>query len=269
MLIKTTERFVEEVQFMADAADAVRKIAMEYFRSPLSVEDKADNSPVTIADRAIERSLRSRITERFPDHGIFGEEEAPVNLSSLHLWVVDPIDGTKSFVTGHPLFGGLMALLQDGTPCLGQIDMPALNERWQGCIGVASTFNGSVCHTSKCTRLAEAFVYTTNPFAFEGEMRDVFGIIADTARLVRFGGDCYSYGLLASGHCDLVIETGLQPYDYLPLVQIIEGAGGVITDWAGQPLHLHSEGHVVAAATPELHAETLVHLASLLDRTVT
>lgn len=269
MVAKTAESFLEEIQFMAEAADVARSIAMEYFRSPLRVEAKADNSPVTVADRSIERSLRNSITDRFPEHGIFGEEEAPVNLSSRHLWVVDPIDGTKSFVTGHPLFGGLMALLQEGRPCLGQIDMPALNERWQGCVGVASTFNGSVCETSACTRLSEAFVYTTDPFVFSGNMQGVFETIAAEANLVRFGGDCYSYGLLASGHCDLVIETGLQPYDYLPLVQIIEGAGGTITDWAGQPLHLNSEGHVVAAATPELHAEALARLGGLMGQSIT
>lgn len=249
---------------MGEAAEAARQIAMDYFRSPLRVEDKEDSSPVTVADRSIERFLRDRITERFPDHGIFGEEEAPVNLGSAHLWVVDPIDGTKSFVTGHPLFGGLMALLADGTPCLGQIDMPALDERWQGRAGAPSTFNGAPCRTSACTRLADAFVYTTDPFSFKGAARDMIAGLAAEARLLRFGGDCYNYGLLASGHCDLVIETGLQPYDYLPLVQIITGAGGLITDWAGQPLHLHSQGDVVAAATRELHAEALARLACLV-----
>lgn len=263
---KAAKIFKSEVQFMADAADAARNIAMEYFRSPLLVEDKADSSPVTVADRSIEQLLRSRITQQFPDHGIFGEEEDPVNLSSREIWVVDPIDGTKSFVTGHPLFGVLMAMIQDGMICLGQIDMPALKERWQGCVGVASTFNGSVCRTSSQSRLADAFVYTTDPRTFEGAAIDVFEIIAAKARLVRFGGDCYNYGLLASGHCDLVIETGLQPYDFLPLVPIIEGAGGVITDWAGQQLHLHSEGHVVAAATHELHSEVLLHLGGLVDQ---
>lgn len=249
-----------EQQFAADAADAARSIALRYFRSGLTVEDKADSSPVTVADRGIEAFLRQRITETFPDHGIFGEEEDPINLDSDHIWIVDPIDGTKSFITGHPLFGGLMALLRGGEPCLGQIDMPAMNERWQGTVGAPSTFNGVPCRTSGCRDLASAFAYTTDPMLFGGRAAAAFEALRDSVRLIRFGGDCYNYGLLASGHCDLVLEIGLQPYDYLPLVQIIRGAGGVITDWSGRPLGIGSGGDVLASATPELHAAMLKRL---------
>lgn len=258
----STPLLLTEQQFAADTADAARAIALRHFRSGVAVEDKADSSPVTVADRSIEAFLRSRITERFPTHGIYGEEEAPLNLDSDHVWIVDPIDGTKSFVTGHPLFGNLMALLTDGEPCLGQIDMPAMNERWQGIKGAPSTFNGAPCRTSDCRDLSAAFAYTTDPLLFTGPTAAAFQTLRESVRLIRFGGDCYNYGLLASGHCDLVLEIGLQPYDYLPVVQIVQGAGGVITDWRGQPLGIGSGGDVLASATPELHAAMLERLAT-------
>ena len=257
----STHPLMTEQQFAADAADAARAIALKYFRSGLTVEDKEDSSPVTVADRGIEAFLRQRITETFPRHGIFGEEEAPINLDSDHIWIVDPIDGTKSFVTGHPLFGGLMALLKNGEPCLGQIDMPAIDERWQGAKGTPTTFNGAPCRTSACRDLKSAFAYTTDPLLFTGPSAAAFDALRRSVRLIRFGGDCYNYGLLASGHCDLVLEIGLQPYDYLPVVQIVKGAGGVITDWSGQPLGIDSAGDVLASATPQLHAAMLERLA--------
>lgn len=251
----------DELRFLTQAAEAAKEITLSWFRRPIEVEDKEDKSPVTIADRATEAMLRRMIAEKFPEDGIFGEEEAPSNLDSRRIWVVDPIDGTKSFVTGHPLYGGLIALLEDGVPVLGQIDMPALGERWQGSTGGPSTFNGAPCQTRSCKALVDAWIYTTNPFAFPGRSKAAFDAVSSRGRLTRYGGDCYNYGLLASGHCDLVIETGLQPFDYLPLVAVVEGAGGVITDWDGRPLTLQSAGDVVASATPELHAEVLQHLS--------
>lgn len=251
-----------ELAFAAEVADLVAPIALAHFRKPLQVDHKGDDSPVTIADRSIEATVRARIAATYPAHGILGEEEGPHQLDSEAIWVVDPIDGTKSFVTGHPLFGNLLALLMRGRPVLGQIDMPALGERWQGMAGQASTFNGAPCRTSGCTALAEAQAYTTDPNLFRGRLAAVHEALVGSVRLVRYGGDCYSYGLLASGHCDLVLETGLQPYDYLPLVQIIEGAGGVITDWTGAPLGLQSSGEVLASATPALHHAMLDRLAA-------
>lgn len=253
----------DALSFANQLADDAGKIAMRYFRHPLNIEHKADDSPVTIADREIEAFVRVAIAKEYPSHGIYGEEEAPTNLDSPLVWVVDPIDGTKSFVTGHPLFGGLLALLQDGEPCLGQIDIPATAERWCGIAGQQSTLNGRPCHTSDCRDLSEAYVYTTDPLLFSGAKRAVLERLIDQSRLIRFGGDCYNYALLASGSCDLVLETGLEPYDYLPVVQIIKGAGGVITDWEGMPLGIRSKGDVLAAATQELHAEMLAHLRQL------
>ncbi|MCB5410446.1 histidinol-phosphatase [Pseudogemmobacter faecipullorum] len=247
----------EEIGFLALAAEAAKEITLSWFRQPIEIEDKEDHSPVTIADRATEAELRRLIASHFPADGILGEEEAPSNPESRRIWVVDPIDGTRSFITGHPLYGCLIALLQDGIPLLGQIDMPVLGERWQGRKGAPSTLNGAACRTRKCQRLSDAWIYTTSPQAFPGRSLAAFEALSARGRLTRYGGDCYNYGLLASGHCDLVAETGLQPFDYLPLVPVIEGAGGVITDWQGQSLSLHSAGDVIAAATPELHAEAL------------
>lgn len=252
---------IPEQTFAANVADEARKVAAHYFRSALQVDDKADSSPVTVADKEIEAYLRSRIAETFPDHGIFGEEQAPVNLDASMIWVVDPIDGTKSFVTGHPLFGNLMALLKDGTPWLGQIDMPMLGERWQGVAGTPTLHNGQPCRTSGCTTLSEARAYTTDPLLFTGPAKAAFDALADSTHLLRFGGDCYNYGLLASGHCDIVLEIAQQPYDYLPVVQVVQGAGGVISDWSGNPLSLASKGEVLASATPELHDRMLEKLA--------
>lgn len=238
------------LSFANRAADEAGRIAVRYFRQGLAVEHKGDESPVTIADRSIEACLRARIAEAFPDHGIFGEEEGAENLDRRHIWVVDPIDGTKSFITGHPLFGGLLALLDSGEPCLGQIDMPVTGERWCGIAGRPSTLNGRPCRTSGRTELADATAYTTDPLLFTGAGAAAFQALREAVGLIRFGGDCYNYALLASGHCDLVLETGLQPYDYLPVVQVIRGAGGVITDWQGRALTLQSSGEVLAAATP-------------------
>ncbi|WP_300585302.1 inositol monophosphatase family protein [Marivita sp.] len=254
---------VAALRFSNEVADDAGRVALRHFRKPLAVELKADETPVTLVDREIEALLRTRIAHSYPEHGIFGEEEAPTNIENSFVWVIDPIDGTKSFVTGHPLFGGLMALLRDGEPCLGQIDMPATGERWSGVSGGPSTLNGTPCATSDCCDLASAYVYTTDPMLFAGSKQTVFQMLKEKARLLRFGGDCYNYALLASGFCDLVVETGLEPYDFLPVVQVVRGAGGVITDWNGDPLGLGSSGDVLAAATPELHAQLLEHLRTL------
>lgn len=253
----------EALRFSNEAANEAARVSLRHFRKPLTVELKADESPVTAVDREVETLLRAWINQAYPGHGIYGEEEPPENLDSPYVWVIDPIDGTKSFITGHPLFGGLMALLQNGEPCLGQIDMPATGERWSGVRGEPSMLNGTPCKTSDCRDLSAAFVYTTDPFLFAGGKQSVFTLLREKSRLIRFGGDCYNYAMLSSGLCDLVVETGLEPYDYLPVVQIVRGAGGVITDWYGKPLGIGSNGDVLAAATPELHAQMLEHFHQL------
>lgn len=250
--------------FLATALDLLqiaRPLAQRYFRQPLAVERKADASPVTLADRSIEAALRARLSERHPDHAIYGEEHGSVRLGARHTWVIDPIDGTKSFIAGMPLFGTLLALLDQGRPVLGAIDMPALNETWIGRSGRPSTFNGRACRTAQRTNPADCILFATSPDIFEGEARTAFERVSANVGMRRFGGDCYAYGLLASGHVDLVVEAGLQPYDYLPLVPVIEGAGGRITDWQGAPLGLQSDGRVVVAANAALHQWALDRLA--------
>lgn len=265
MVDETTNR--EWAGFAEALVDDAAKISMSWFRKALDAELKADCSPVTQADREIESSIRKKIAEHYPDHGILGEEYGRLNLGAKYTWVVDPIDGTRSFITGWPIWGTLVSLLRDDKPELGFIDMPALGERWKAIQGSPTHFtsargNVEACRTSVCRHLEGARFYTTSPFYFEEVDRAKIEKIARSSATPRFGGDCYSYGLLASGHVDLVIEALLQPFDYFALVPIVEGAGGVITDWDGQPLTIASDGRVIAAATPDLHAQVLHMLQS-------
>jgi histidinol phosphatase-like enzyme (inositol monophosphatase family) len=227
----------------------------------LDIESKADESPVTQADRAIEAEMRRQITAAFPAHGILGEEQEATRLDASRLWVIDPIDGTKSFLSGMPTFGTLIACLADGRPDLGVISIPPTAERWIGQRGKPTLLNGAPCRTSERARLADAILYTTSPDSFGPAGLALFERLSDKVAMRRFGGDCYAYGLLASGHVDLLFEMNLHPYDYMALVPVIEGAGGVITDWEGRPLTVNSEGKVIAAANAALHAEALAALA--------
>ncbi|WP_321822586.1 MULTISPECIES: histidinol-phosphatase [unclassified Burkholderia] len=247
----------ELVGFAHQLTDVSGPIAQRWFRSAIDVELKSDDSPVTLADREIEAMLRAMISDRFPDHGILGEEEAPVGLHSEFVWVIDPIDGTKSFISGMPTFGTLIGVMHNGVPCVGVIDMPALGERWVGAPSKGTHYNGEACRTRGTKRLASANIYSTSPDIFAGENKESFERLSHGAAMRRFGGDCYAYALLASGWVDIVCEAGLQPYDYLALVPIIERAGGVITDWGGRPLSASSDGRVIASATRDLHDEVL------------
>lgn len=248
----------EALAFAAELADAARPIALRYFRTPLDVDSKADESPVTIADRTIEAEMRRMIEARYPKHGIYGEEFG-VRAGNGLTWVLDPIDGTRSFITGLPLFGTLIALASDDRPFVGLIDIPATGERWTGS-PLGADFAGRPAATSPRTQLSDARLYATSPELFDGKALGAFQHVAQKALMRRYGGDCYSYGLLASGHCDLVMETGLQPYDFMALVPVIEAAGGVITDWAGGELSIGSAGDVLACSTPALHAEVLAKI---------
>ena len=240
-------------------ADAARGIARGYFRQPIAVEQKADRSPVTVADRTIETEMRRLIRAAFPTHGIQGEEFA-AEPGTEFTWVLDPIDGTKSFVTGFPLFGSLIALEQDARAVLGVIEAPAQGERWVGAEGAATTFNGEPVRTSHCTAIEVARVYCTSTDTFHGEHLRRYDALTQRALMRRYGGDCYIYGLLASGHCDLVIEAALKPHDFQALVPVIAGAGGRISDWDGEPLTAHSGDRVVAAATEPLWAQAVAAL---------
>ncbi len=238
-------------------ADAARPIIKNYFRSDTDIIDKADATPVTAADREAEAAIRGIIEKECPDHGIFGEEFGRVRDDAKYVWVLDPIDGTKAFATGKPLFGTLIALTRNGMPIVGVIDQPILEERWVGAEGQSSTLNGTAVSVRPCAAVPDAWMYTTTPYMFEGEDVDAFKRLAEQVKHPLFGADCYAYGLLAAGMCDLVCEADLKPYDYCALVPIIEGAGGVITDWQGQALHLDSDGRVLAAGDERAHALAL------------
>lgn len=270
----------------AAAADAAAEVTLRHFRSPtLSVDSKADDSPVTVADRAAEAAVRRVLSARVPSHVVFGEEggmvepEATKNDSSSSsssgsdfLWVVDPIDGTKSFITGKPLWGTLVALLHRGEPVLGIIDQPVTRERWVGIRGKKTTFNGDAgrARTRPCGGIAQAYLYATTPHMFSpGEVERAWERVRDSARISLYGCDCYAYGLLALGHADLVVEADLGPYDYLAIAPVVRGAGGVMTDWRGKELRAnfdpvtrrHSvEGlarEVIAAGDAGVHAAAL------------
>lgn len=244
-----------------ELADAAGAIVRRYFRQPIPVDDKSDLTPVTIADREAEAAMRRLIEARFPEHGIFGEEEGRIRPDAEYQWVLDPIDGTKSFISGVPLFGTLIALTYRNRPVLGVIDQPVAGERWQGATGHTSTLNGRPIRTRACTALAGATLFTTSPDMFQGAEADAFQRLRAAAKLTRYGADCYAYALVATGFIDLVVESGLKPYDFCALVPVIEGAGGCVTDWQGKPLDLASDGHAVAAGDARLAAAARAVLA--------
>jgi histidinol phosphatase-like enzyme (inositol monophosphatase family) len=234
-------------------ADAAPPIVARPFRTPVAIDDKSDSTPVTIADRDAERAMRRLLAEAVPDHGVFGEEHGAERTDAEYVWVLDPIDGTKAFITGLPIFGTLIALLHRGKPVLGVIDQPILEERWVGVGGLPSTINGKPIEVRACATLARAYMYSTAPLMFPGELEQRHTTLARQVKLFRWGGDCYAYGLLAAGHVDLVVENSLKLYDFAALVPVIEGAGGLITDWRGQKLDMNSDGSVLAAGDPAVH----------------
>jgi inositol-phosphate phosphatase/L-galactose 1-phosphate phosphatase/histidinol-phosphatase len=242
-------------------ADAVRPVVLRHFRARVEYEIKADTSPVTVADREAEATMRSMIADACPDHGVLGEEYGADRLDARFVWVLDPIDGTKSFVTGKPLFGTLIALLEEGRPVVGVIDMPALHERWLGVEGRQTTRDGKTASVRHCEALDRAWLYATSPQMFLHQDEGAFERLRIRCYASVYGADLYAYGLLSSGTVDLVCEAQLKPYDYCAVVPVIGGAGGVITDWQGQPLGLHSDGRVLAAGDPRLHAAALGALA--------
>ena len=240
-------------------ADAAGTAIRPYYRNLANIETKADASPVTVADRAAEAAIRTILGRERPGDGIIGEEYGEDRPDAERVWVIDPIDGTRAFVTGRPLFGTLIALLEDGVPVLGVLDQCVGGDRWVGAAGRPTTLGGVTAATRRCPSLAGAHVGTTSPYLFADPA--AFQRVRAAARDVIYGGDCYNYGLVASGHLDLVVESGLKVYDWAALVPIVTGAGGAMTDWAGQPLRRGSDGRVIAAGDPALLAAVLAALA--------
>jgi myo-inositol-1(or 4)-monophosphatase len=242
---------------------AAAEIALRHFRAGGEAEDKggaAGYDPVTVADRDIEALLRAAITERFPDHRVVGEEQGTTGPAGAAAeWVIDPIDGTKAFVTGVPAWGTLLGLVVDGAAVAGWLHQPFLGETFAAVDG-AGTYERHgerrPLQSRPTTLLADARMYTTHPSMFRtASEQAAFARLAEAVQLQRFGGDCCSYGLLALGCVDLVVEASLQAYDIVALIPIVEAAGGVITDRDGRPPL--QGGFVIAAATPELHAAAL------------
>lgn len=238
-------------------------IASAHFRRPFTIENKDESGfdPVTSADRAIESVLRQAILERYPDHGIIAEEEGEHRSQSAFTWFVDPIDGTRSFMMGSPLWGTLIGLTYGGEPLFGLLCQPILGEIFLGASSASWLIREDGrerLHARRCLQLANAVLACTHPDLFDYQSAPAFAALARSCLLHRFGGDCYNYAMLAAGFVDLVVEGGLHSYDIVPLIPIVEGAGGVITDWRGRtPL---DGGLIVAASTPELHAQALAVL---------
>jgi inositol-phosphate phosphatase/L-galactose 1-phosphate phosphatase/histidinol-phosphatase len=242
-------------------ADAAGQVIRGYFRQPVAVDDKPDSSPVTIVDREAEAVMRRLIAARFPEHGIFGEEHGRDRADAEFVWLLDPIDGTKSFISGVPLFGTLIALLHHGRPVLGIIDQPIARERWIGIAGRPSTLNGAPIRTRPCAAPETATLFSTTPDMFTGDDAARFDRLRRAVKLTRYGADCYAYGLLAAGFIDCVAESCLKPYDWSALIPVIEGAGGIVTDWQGATLGFGSDGRVVACGDRRLHERALGFLA--------
>jgi len=257
---------VDFAAFVDELASVAGEAVRPFFRTMLGVENKAHSGPfdpVTAADRAAEQAMRALIKKNFPEHGIIGEEFSADRPNASYVWVLDPIDGTKSFISGMPVWGTLIGLLKDGMPVYGMMHQPFIGESFTG-DGENARYRGPAGErkllTRPCAQLKEATVFTTSPGLMTKPERALFEKVEAKTRLSRYGGDCYAYCMVAGGFIDLVIETGLKPHDIVALVPIIEGAGGIVTDWTGGPAA--KGGRIVAAGDKRVHAETLALLQS-------
>lgn len=245
---------MQEVLLLANhLADAAREVIHTHFRTPFEIIAKADESPVTVADRAVEARMREMIEKTFPNDGILGEEYGVKPTQNGRVWVLDPIDGTKSFIIGRPTFGTLIALADDDVPVMGIIDQPVLKERWIGAKGQQTTFNGQPVRTRPCVSIKEAIISTTSPRQVPG----IWPKFYTDCKAVVWGADCYSYGMMVNGWVDLVVETCLATYDFAAIPPIIEGAGGLMVDWDGKPLTLQSDGRTIALGDASLKQAAL------------
>ncbi len=258
-MTKTSDQLLQFANGLADASGAIIR---RRFRQKINVEIKGDNSPVSDADRETESELRRLIGEAFPDHGVIGEEYGQDRPDAEFVWVLDPIDGTKSFITGRPLFGTLIALCRDGKPILGIIDHPALGERWVGANGQPTRFNGNPVKVRACSGIAAAAMFGSSPHSRTPGNEAAFDRVRRAARQVLYSSDCYAYGLIACGFADLCIEFGIGIHDFLAVVPVLEGAGGIVTDWNGAPLTIASGDKVIAAGDATVHRAAMELLAA-------
>ena len=262
------EEIAAILQHIHTVADSAAKVTVPAFRSGIRADNKGPNpalsahpasnsafDPVTAADREAEEAMRAVISRLWPAHTITGEEFGATEGASPWGWCLDPIDGTRAFISGLPSWGTLIAVTYMGAPVIGVIDQPFLGERYIGTPTI-STLNGQPIRTSGITRLADATLTSTDPFLFSKSEQPHFNALRDACKLTRYGLDCYGYAVLASGHMDIAAESGLKPFDLMALLPVITGAGGVVTNWSGEPAHT-SKGDIVAAATPALHQAAL------------
>ncbi len=236
------------------AADVAAAVVRPFFRAGVAADVKSDRSPVTIADRTAEQAMRAVLSERCPDHGVLGEEFGLDRPQARMRWILDPVDGTRAFITGRPTFGTLIALLDGDTPVLGIIDQPITGERWIGASGRATTFRGPLggrVGCRPCPALSDAELSCTSPEML-GPLMPRWENLRAATRRNYWGGDCYAHGLVAIGQIDIIAESDMKLWDWAPLVPVIEGAGGRVTDWAGQPLRPDSDGTVLSVGDPAL-----------------
>ena len=249
--------FQEYITFANKLADEATITSMQYFRTSLDIDNKSDESPVTIADKNTELKIRSIIEKEYPDHGILGEEFDSINPGAEFIWVIDPIDGTRSYIAGHKDFGNLISLTQNKKPIIGIINCPAHNERWIGVKSQDSTLNKQLAKTSNVTKIENAYLFTSGLYFDEPHLRKAVEKITNTVRYYRYGGDCYMYGMLTSGLIDIVVEDTLKVHDYMALIDVIEGAGGKITDKFGNDVTIQSDGSLIASSSSEIHNELI------------
>lgn len=247
-------------QFAHQLADAAGEVLRRYFRVDVAIGQKSDTSPVTIADREVESAMRFLIESHYPEHGIIGEEYGNVREDAELKWVLDPIDGTRSFLGGYPLFTTLISLTCRGMPIIGIIDQPILHERWVGVAGKPTTLNSKPVSVRACAALSEVVLASTSIDYFTADQLQQFLRVRKECINTVLGGDAYAYAMLASGNNDMVIDAGLKPYDFCALKPVLEGAGAVFTDWLGNPVTLDCDGRVIAAANARVHKAALALL---------
>lgn len=243
-------------------ADESGRILRRYFRQPIGVETKPDRSPVTRADREAEAAIRGMLARAVPEHAVLGEEMGESGAGTRFRWVIDPIDGTKAFISGKPLFGTLIALLDGQRPILGLVDQPITGDRWIGGDRLQALHNGRPASTRPCHELTRALMATTTPDMFKGADAISFARLKNTVGIATFGGDCCNYALLASGFIDVVVEADLKLWDFAALAPLVTAAGGAMTDWQGRPLTATSDGRVIACGDPALLPQVVAALSN-------
>ncbi len=253
-----TEDFAKFAESLADTA---RRLMLEAQAMPVSIEYKDDGSPVTDLDRRIESEMRALIEARYPEHGIYGEEFENRNVDAEFVWVLDPIDGTAPFIAGIPVYGTLIALAHEGKPFLGVIEHPATSDRWVGASSMFARHNGRDVRVRRCERLNEALMTNSNPDFLNPKEMVAFTALKSQVRYVQYGGSCYSYAVLASGRTDLAIDGALDAFDVFAPIAVIEGAGGIVSDWAGQAIDIHWKGEILAAGCEDIYNQALAILA--------